>query len=232
MALAVLKAGVRCDLLFTDVVMPGKVKSTEMVRQAKALLPDMKVLYTSGYTQNAIIHGGRLDPGVELLTKPYRREKLASKVRQMLGTPSAAAEGPAQAPASVAPRAPVPRLRVLLVEDDVQARELYRDILLSAGIQADEAATAGAALDMLARERYDAAVVDYSLPDLDGLTLARRIVAAYPGVALVFASGYGSLVAGVSDVTARVLTKPFTDLQLQQALLAAVADRTAAAQRA
>jgi CheY-like chemotaxis protein len=232
MALAVLKAGVRCDLLFTDVVMPGKLKSTEMVRHARALLPDLKVLYTSGYTQNAIIHGGRLDPGVELLSKPYRREKLASKVRQMLGTPDVAAEAPAQAPGIPAPRAPAPLLRVLLVEDDAQARELYRDILLSAGIQADEAATAGAALDMLARERYDAAVVDYSLPDLDGLTLARRIVAAYPDVALVFASGYGSLVAGVCDVTARVLTKPFTDLQLKQALLAAVADRTAPAQRA
>ncbi|MCS0580153.1 PAS domain S-box protein [Massilia pinisoli] len=229
-ALAVLKAGVCCDLLFTDVVMPGKLKSTEMVRQAKALLPDLKVLYTSGYTQNAIIHGGRLDPGVELLSKPYRREKLASKVRHLLGTPDAAAA--AQVRSNPAPRAPAALLRVLLVEDDAQARELYRDILLSAGIQADEAATAGAALELLARDRYDAAVVDYSLPDLDGLTLARRIVAAYPGVALVFASGYGSLVAGVSDVTARVLTKPFTDLQLKQALLAAVADRTATAQRA
>jgi PAS domain S-box-containing protein len=232
MALAVLKAGVRCDLLFTDVVMPGKLKSTEMVRHARALLPDLKVLYTSGYTQNAIIHGGRLDPGVELLSKPYRREKLASKVRQLLGKPDVAADAPGQVPANPAPRAPAARLRVLLVEDDAQARELYRDILLSAGIQADEAATAGAALEMLARDRYDAAVVDYSLPDLDGLTLARRIVAAYPDVALVFASGYGSLVAGVPDVTARVLTKPFTDLQLKQALLAAVADRTAAAQRA
>jgi PAS domain S-box-containing protein len=232
MALAVLKAGVRCDLLFTDVVMPGKLKSTEMVRHARALLPDLKVLYTSGYTQNAIIHGGRLDPGVELLSKPYRREMLASKVRQMLGKPDVAADAPGQVQANPAPRAPAARLRVLLVEDDAQARELYRDILLSAGIQADEAATAGAALEMLARDRYDAAVVDYSLPDLDGLTLARRIVAAYPDVALVFASGYGSLVAGVPDVTARVLTKPFTDLQLKQALLAAVADRTAAAQRA
>jgi CheY-like chemotaxis protein len=210
--------------------MPGKLKSTEMVRQARALLPDMKVLYTSGYTQNAIIHGGRLDPGVELLSKPYRREKLASKVRQMLGAQETV-PGPA-------PAAPVPRqvasagLRVLLVEDDAQARELYRDILLAAGFRADEAATAQDALAMLARDRYHAAVVDYSLPDLDGLTLARRIVERHPGVAIVFASGYGSLVAGTSDVTARVLTKPFTDLQLKQALLAAVAERRDASRRA
>jgi CheY-like chemotaxis protein len=115
-------------------------------------------------------------------------------------------------------------LRVLLVEDDAQARELYRAILVAAGFLTEEAATARDAIDLLARDRYDAAVVDYSLPDQDGLTLARRIVAGHPGVAIVFASGYGNLVAGVSDVTARVLTKPFTDLQLKQALLAAVAD--------
>jgi PAS domain S-box-containing protein len=230
MALAVLKAGVRCDLLFTDVVMPGKLKSTEMVRQARALLPDMKVLYTSGYTQNAIIHGGRLDPGEELLSKPYRREKLAVKVRQLLGEKEAE---PAPAPAAAAPRqAASAGLRVLLIDDDAQARELYRDILLAAGFQADEAATAHDALAMLARDRYHAAVVDYSLPDLDGLALARRIVEHHPAVAIVFASGYGSLVAGTADVTARVLTKPFTDLQLKQALLAAVAEKRDASRHA
>jgi PAS domain S-box-containing protein len=225
MALAVLRAGVRCDLLFTDVVMPGKIKSTEMARQAKALLPNLKVLYTSGYTQNAIIHGGRLDPGVELLSKPYRREKLAAKVRQMLGgqgqQAAAAPEPLAQPDRVIHPDG----LRVLLIEDDAQARELYRDILGSAGYRVAEAPTAAAAIELLGRERFDVAVVDYSLPDQDGLTLARRIVADHPGVALVFASGYGSLVAGVSDLAARVLTKPFTDLQLKQAVIAAVAAR-------
>jgi CheY-like chemotaxis protein len=226
----VLKAGVRCDLLFTDVVMPGKLKTTDMVRQAKALQPAMKVLYTSGYTQNAIIHGGRLDPGVELLSKPYRREKLAAKVRQLLGSQG-------EAPAAASPVAPAARPvptgpRVLLVDDDAQARELYREILLSAGFQVDEAGAGATALDQLGRERYQAAVVDYSLPDVDGITLARRILAAHPEVAIVFASGYGSLVAGVSDITSRVLTKPFTDLQLKQALLAAVAEQDAATRRA
>ena len=83
-ALAVVKSGVAIDLLFTDVVMPGELRSPEMVRQAKLILPDMAVLFTSGYTQNAIMQGGRLDPGVELLSKPYRREDLARKVRQIL----------------------------------------------------------------------------------------------------------------------------------------------------
>jgi len=232
MALAVLKAGVRCDLLFTDVVMPGKLKSTELARQAAALLPHLKVLYTSGYTQNAIIHGGRLDPGVELLSKPYRRENLAHKVRQLLGGDGMAGNrAPSGGVAAIAPAAVVAAppsadaLRVLLVEDDVQARELYRDILQAAGYAAFEAPTAAAALDLLGRERFAAAVIDYSLPDMDGLTLARRIKGSHPDVALVFASGYGSLVAGASDVVARVLNKPFTDLQLKQALLAAVAEQ-------
>jgi CheY-like chemotaxis protein len=220
---------VRCDLLFTDVVMPGKLKSTELARQAKAMLPNLKVLYTSGYTQNAIIHGGRLDPGVELLSKPYRREALAAKVRQMLGgqdtrQPAAAPDAQAAAGSGLPG---LPGLRVLLVEDDPQARELVCDILRVAGHHTAEAADAAQALALLGRESFDAAVVDYSLPDMDGLTLARRIAAAYPRTAIVFASGYGSLFAGASDLAARVLTKPFTDLQLTQALQAAVAERAA-----
>ncbi|MDC8756956.1 PAS domain-containing protein [Janthinobacterium fluminis] len=83
-ALTVVKSGVPIDLLFTDVVMPGELRSPEMVRQAKLLLPQLQVLFTSGYTQNAIMHGGRLEPGVELLSKPYRREDLARKVHELL----------------------------------------------------------------------------------------------------------------------------------------------------
>jgi len=83
-ALGILKSGLPIDLLFTDVVMPGQLRSPELARQAKALHPDIAVLFTSGYTQNAIVHAGRLDPGVELLSKPYSREQLAEKVRSVL----------------------------------------------------------------------------------------------------------------------------------------------------
>lgn len=83
-ALAVVETGAAIDLLFTDVVMPGTMKSPELARRAKALLPDLAVLFTSGYTENAIVHGGRLDPGVELLPKPYTREALAHKIRRVI----------------------------------------------------------------------------------------------------------------------------------------------------
>jgi signal transduction histidine kinase/ActR/RegA family two-component response regulator len=83
-AIGILKSGLPIDLLFTDVVMPGRLRSPELARHARQLHPDIAVLFTSGYTQDAIVHGGRLDPGVELLSKPYRREQLARKLRQML----------------------------------------------------------------------------------------------------------------------------------------------------
>ncbi|MEJ8852950.1 PAS domain-containing protein [Variovorax robiniae] len=83
-ALAILEAGAKVDLLFTDVVMPGKVRSPELARKAQQLLPDIAVLFTSGYTQNAIVHGGRLDSGVELLGKPYTHDALAKRIRRVL----------------------------------------------------------------------------------------------------------------------------------------------------
>ncbi|MGJ7546785.1 ATP-binding protein [Variovorax sp. LT1R16] len=86
-ALAVVKSGIKIDLLFTDVVMPGPLRSPELAHKARELLPNIAVLFTSGYTRNAIVHGGRLDPGVELLSKPYSREDLARRIRQALAKP-------------------------------------------------------------------------------------------------------------------------------------------------
>jgi PAS domain S-box-containing protein len=83
-ALAVIESGVPIDVLFTDVVMPGTLRSPDLARMARERLPNLAVLFTSGYTENSIVHGGRLDPGVELLGKPYTRESLARRIRQVL----------------------------------------------------------------------------------------------------------------------------------------------------
>lgn len=82
-ALDVLRARPEVDLLFTDVVLPG-LNGRQLADQALAFRPALKVLFTTGYTRNAIVHNGRLDEGVSLITKPFTFDALASKVRRML----------------------------------------------------------------------------------------------------------------------------------------------------
>lgn len=82
-ALHAIQRGANPSLLFTDVVMP-EMSGSELARAVKRLRPDLKVLYTTGYTRNAIVHNGTLDFGTELLTKPYTIEDLAAKIRAIL----------------------------------------------------------------------------------------------------------------------------------------------------
>jgi PAS domain S-box-containing protein len=84
-ALAIVDAGYRFDLLFTDVIMPGAMNGRHLADEIEKRRPGVKVLYTSGYTENAIIHHGRLDSGVLLLPKPYRKSDMAGMVRTALG---------------------------------------------------------------------------------------------------------------------------------------------------
>ena len=85
-ALAVLEGGEQIDLVFTDVIMPGPVSSRMLADKALELRPSIKVLFTSGYTENTIVHNGRLDQGVQLISKPYGRDQLAQKLRSVLGS--------------------------------------------------------------------------------------------------------------------------------------------------
>ncbi|MBR1362610.1 ATP-binding protein [Bradyrhizobium ottawaense] len=83
-ALALVDQGAKFDLLFTDIIMPGGMNGRELADAIRLRRPGARVLYTSGYTDDAIVHGGHLDPGVALLRKPYRKSELSQKIREVL----------------------------------------------------------------------------------------------------------------------------------------------------
>jgi PAS domain S-box-containing protein len=83
-ALQILDGGAAIDLLFTDVVMPGGMTGRQLAEAAKTRRPDLKTLFTSGYTEDSILRLGKLDPGVRLLSKPYRKHELATRIREAL----------------------------------------------------------------------------------------------------------------------------------------------------
>jgi nitrogen-specific signal transduction histidine kinase/ActR/RegA family two-component response regulator len=83
-ALALIDGDTPIDLLFTDIVMPGMMNGRQLADEARRRRSGLKVLFTSGYAENAIVHHGRLDPGVLLLAKPYRKQQLARMLRAAL----------------------------------------------------------------------------------------------------------------------------------------------------
>jgi CheY-like chemotaxis protein len=85
-ALAIINGPERIDLLFTDVIMPGGMNGRQLAIESQTRRPGLKILYTSGYTENAIVHHGRLDAGVLLLPKPYLSSDLALMIRTALAS--------------------------------------------------------------------------------------------------------------------------------------------------
>ena len=83
-ALDVLARHPEVKLLFTDVGLPGGMTGRPLVEEVRRRWPGLRVLYTTGYARNAIVHGGVLDPGTELLPKPFTYAALAAKIRTVL----------------------------------------------------------------------------------------------------------------------------------------------------
>ncbi|MDO3431955.1 response regulator [Rhizobium sp. CBN3] len=227
-ALTVIESGAHIDLLFTDVVMPGPLRSPELARMARQRLPDIAVLYTSGYTENSIVHGGRLDPGLELLSKPYTREELARKIRQVLANRPQRHHTEAKAPVSNAkqpdPKVPGPagKLKLLLVEDDAFIRMDTAEILQDLGYDVIEAGSGEQGVDILGHTLIDVIVVDVGLPGMSGSTFAAKAREAFPSVGLVFATGDSDPPDAARFFGSVLLTKPYTSAALDQAVKSAV----------
>jgi PAS domain S-box-containing protein len=215
-ALAVVESGVPIDVLFTDVVMPGTLRSPDLARMARERLPNLAVLFTSGYTENAIVHGGRLDPGVELLGKPYTRESLARRIRQVLANQRNRAHADsvpaAPAPAGEAQRG---RLRIVLVEDEDEIRDSTAALLRHLGHEVLEAVDAEQALTLMSTA-CDFLITDVQLPGMSGDLLAAQARTLAPGIRIVFATGKGEVNNWPDAV---VLRKPY-DLKALKAALA------------
>ena len=109
-ALAILSGDGPVDVLFTDVILPGELRGRELALRALALRPGLRVLFTSGYTQNAIVHGGRVDDDVVFLSKPYKKDELALKLRAVLECRGAARRCPLRVQRRRGPRRPHPSL--------------------------------------------------------------------------------------------------------------------------
>jgi PAS domain S-box-containing protein len=229
-ALAIVESGAPIDLLFTDVVMPGPLRSPELARKARERLPQIAVLFTSGYTDNAIVHGGRLDDGIELLSKPYTREALARKLRHVLNNrgPRSADQAAAPSPSHEKLDGDAPasrRLRVLLVEDDEIIRFSTAELLASLGHSVVEAADAQEALAALDKRTFDLMITDLGLPGTPGNKLAVRAASRMPGLRIIIASGYDALPnSDDQDALAEAvfLQKPFDLRGLAKAVESAV----------
>ena len=232
-ALTILESGVAVDLLFTDVIMPGALKSTELARKAQERQPDIGILFTSGYTENSIVHGARLDKDVALIGKPYTKEALAGKLRHVLAGRAQRKAGANPEGGGVADRtsdgaARGEALRFLVCEDDAFIRMSTVEMLEDLGHQAIEAANAEEALAILAAEKVDILLTDVGLPDMSGGALATRARSQIATLAVIFATGQET----VDDVTpgpsVAIISKPYDSAALAR-VIAPIAQWVAAA---
>ena len=218
--LKLLEGGARVDLLFTDVVMPGTISTREFTRRAQAMFPKLLVLYTSGYTQNAIVHNGRLDDDAFLLSKPYRKDELARKLRSVF---AGTARGPVSPPAAAPDMAVAERHgKVLVVEDVMLIRMATVDMVEQIGFAALEAGDGAEALALLQQDPdISILLTDLGLPGMNGRQLVEEARRLRPDLKVIVASGYSSESAAgdrPADPSIAHLNKPFDLGQLKRAL--------------
>ncbi|MCG5075387.1 PAS domain S-box protein [Paraburkholderia tagetis] len=238
-AMAIVRSGVKIDLLFSDVVMPGPLSSTQLASMASHAVPGLKVLFTSGYAQSAIVHSGRLDEGVHLLSKPYSRAQLAGKVRYVLGL-AAANQAASQASAQAATQAGdqsanqstsqagthaageqpdacagvQARPTLLVVDDESASREAVCELLAEMGYDVRQAGDEQEAMRELEDDAVQVLIADIALRGGSGIDLAKAALRLHPRLNVIFASGNEAPPAEETGLQCAALRKPFTAGQL------------------
>jgi signal transduction histidine kinase/DNA-binding response OmpR family regulator len=207
-ALNILRTKPDIALLFTDLGLPGQIDGKNLADRAQASQPSLKVLITTAYAGQALIHEGRLDPGIELIKKPFSFAALAARIRELLDDHVGRRKIGA---------------RILVVEDEFLLSAFVADMLAEWGLTADVAGDFKGALEKIqnAGDGLAAAIVDLGLPDRSGSELVAEIRTLYPDMPIVLATGYAN-----DDVRERfaavdrlqILTKPFNPDELMSAL--------------
>ena len=206
-ALEVLERESGIHLLFTDLGLPGAMDGRALADRVRTIRASIKILITTAYAGNALIHEGRLDPGVELLSKPFSFAALASRIRELLDRHEGGQQGD----------------RILVVDDEVLLRMLVADTLGHAGLVAEEASSFHEALAKIRSvgDRLAGAIIDLGLPDKPGDELVADLRALQPNLPVILATGYagGDVYQRFAhDACLQVVTKPFEPDALLSAL--------------
>ncbi len=188
-------------LLFTDVGLPG-INGQQLADEARRMRRELKVLFTSGYARNAIVHQGRLDTGVALLTKPFTRAQLATRIREVLDAPLRPARGQALA---------------LLIEDEGRPTPLAGDVFNDLELSVIRVASAAGAIAAIQTREFKLALLNIDLPDRDSLELAQELRRRQPalGVILICEAQAPSVVIGAGVLK---LSNPLQRTSLREAL--------------
>jgi CheY-like chemotaxis protein len=157
------------DLLVTDVVMPG-MNGPKLSSELMRIRPGLRVLYISGYTENAVAHHGVLKTGVEYLAKPFSPGELAHKVREVIE------------------KMPHP-ITILVVDDEPGVRAFLRQVLEQAGYRILEAADGGEALHSCRREQVNLILMDLVMPEKEGLETIQELRRSFPQIRVIAMSG-------------------------------------------
>jgi PAS domain S-box-containing protein len=204
-ALRHLEAHPEIRFLFSDVGLPGEYNGRELAEEAVRRRPYLKVLFTTGYGLDGIIHEGRLDAGVQLITKPYTFEEFSDKVKRVFEMPQ--------------------KDKILLVEDEAMMSMVTAESLRDLGYDVEEAANAASAMKAAKGNigGFAAAIIDIGLPDRKGDQLATDLKNLRPDFPIVIATGHGDKALDgklKKSKSLTLLTKPYDSEGLKKSLQA------------